>query len=437
MPLIALEREVLFVEITEAVHEAIVDRQLAVLRRGEDLHQRFTKLVLNGVAVPEILATLASVIAAPVLLDRAGEGVLYHATHRAPGSEVLAAWEAIRERPDWRQAAEHEAIIVPVAAAGQREWGHLAALALDSPLDDLDRVAVERAVPLISLALLRSREEELLETREVGNFLADVAADRVDPRDAARRAEALGFATGRRMLLPVVVTARRRGRERTTEAVTRTEAGLTTVWGAARLELERSGLPLLVGSSPQEGDTLMVVALPDSRTRASAMDAVADAVHAAAARQAESVALTVTVGEAVTDWAALPAALQEAVEAAAACRDAPARRWHDATEASVDRLSRQLRDSPDVRAFAERCLGPLLEHDRRRATSLVATLDALYRAGGRKAEAARELHITRQSLYGRLTRIAAMLGDCDLDAPDTRFGLEFAVRIMRQPDAAG
>jgi purine catabolism regulator len=59
---------------------------------------------------------------------------------------------------------------------------------------------------------------------------------------------------------------------------------------------------------------------------------------------------------------------------------------------------------------------------------LVATLDALYRAGGRKTEAARRLHLTRQSLYGRLERIEELLG-AELDDPDTRLGLELALRV--------
>src|ERR1700691_4278344 len=39
LPLVQLHREVRFVEVTEEIHSSIVSRQLAVLRRGEELHR--------------------------------------------------------------------------------------------------------------------------------------------------------------------------------------------------------------------------------------------------------------------------------------------------------------------------------------------------------------------------------------------------------------
>src|SRR5260370_22243241 len=44
LPLIVLERETQFIEITEAVHAQIIYAQLAELRTGERLHHAFTEL---------------------------------------------------------------------------------------------------------------------------------------------------------------------------------------------------------------------------------------------------------------------------------------------------------------------------------------------------------------------------------------------------------
>ncbi|MBV9944529.1 MAG: PucR family transcriptional regulator ligand-binding domain-containing protein [Solirubrobacterales bacterium] len=99
LPLIVLHHEMLFVEITESIHAAILSRQLAALRRGELIHQRFTQLLLDGAGIPEILAALAQTIANPVLLEKTGQEVFYHATHRADAAEVLAAWESLRDEP--------------------------------------------------------------------------------------------------------------------------------------------------------------------------------------------------------------------------------------------------------------------------------------------------------------------------------------------------
>ena len=58
IPVVAFHRPVRFIEITEAVHGAVVNAQFALLARGEEIHRRFTELILQGRGVPEILAEL-------------------------------------------------------------------------------------------------------------------------------------------------------------------------------------------------------------------------------------------------------------------------------------------------------------------------------------------------------------------------------------------
>src|ERR1700733_384467 len=161
LPLVELRREIPFVEVTEEVHSVIVNRQLAVLRRGDDLHRSFNDLILQGASIPEILAVLARTIGNPVVLHKANRGVAYHAVYRTPSEEVLTRYELLE--PDLQGGADAaESIALPVPAADHRSWGFLAALAVDSPIDDFDRVAVEQAVAVIALALLRNHEEATL-----------------------------------------------------------------------------------------------------------------------------------------------------------------------------------------------------------------------------------------------------------------------------------
>ena len=48
VPLVAFQRQVRFIEITEAVHAAVLNNQFELLRRGEEIHRRFTELILQG-----------------------------------------------------------------------------------------------------------------------------------------------------------------------------------------------------------------------------------------------------------------------------------------------------------------------------------------------------------------------------------------------------
>lgn len=80
--------------------------------------------------------------------------------------------------------------------------------------------------------------------------------------------------------------------------------------------------------------------------------------------------------------------------------------------------------------FVAEQIGPLIEHDRAYAADLVRTLDAYLAAGLSKAATARALGIRRQSLYGRMARIEALLG-VSLGDPVQVMGLGLALTSWR------
>jgi purine catabolism regulator len=424
LPVIALRRGVPFVEITEAIHSEIVNRQYAFLRRGDAIHRRFTDLVLEGQGIPEVMASLAAMISDPVVLENARGELLHHATHGAATEEVLAAWEAERRQRARGRDGAIASVSLPLPMGDGAESGRLTALAVDSPLDDYDRVAVERAVGVIALALLRARQEDELVLRGRGEFLAELAAGALEPGEARRRAESLGLVHRRATLLPLAVAIRQRPRR-----------SRGSVWAPIarplRLEIDGIGLPALLGDRPREGDLLIIVGLGDPTDRAWVADRLAATIHAAADQElGGGHVATVAVAGAVRDWEDAARALQDAADTAASARENRERPWHDASEPDVDRLLWVLRDSPDLRRFAERRLAPLLDHDVRRKNKLLPTLDALCEHNWQKAAAARALHLQRQALYHRVERIARLLA-ADLEDPRTRFGLELAVRAHR------
>src|SRR4051812_18253303 len=226
VPVVAFHRAVRFIEITEAVHGAVLHAQFELLRRGEEIHRRFTELILQGRGAPEILAELAAAVRNPVLLEDAGGSLVYYVSG-PPGDDLaLSAWADLH-RAEARGEAPEGFAAVEVRLMGS-SWGRLLALALDAPLDDFDRVALERAALAVAIDLLGQQHDEQLRARSRGAFLLDLADGRVEEADARRRAEALGFpAVGRGTLLPVVAAWRApnyaRGRARVTTAVSESE----------------------------------------------------------------------------------------------------------------------------------------------------------------------------------------------------------------------
>jgi purine catabolism regulator len=387
LPLIELHAAVPFVAVTEAIHTEIVNRQYDLLRRAEGLQERFTQLMLQGGGIPGVLALLAEALANPVFLEAADGRLLYHAS--ATGEDPVGAWA--------QAARGGSALAVAAAVPGA---GQLVALPVDAPLDGaFARLAVERAAGIVALALLRTRQEDELLARGRGDLLADLAAGRIAPEPAAARAAAMGFA-GRATdaLLPIVARA-------------------DAPWPTPLRELERE--QALIGVDPGDGALLMVLVLRD-----------ADERERAAGRVARALPRAVVAVAGTTGWDGVGQGLRDAAESAAAVTDATPRPWHDATRMALDRLLWRWRDQPDLTAYVDRMLGAVLAHDAKRKHQLLPTLEALCLHGGRKAETARALHLNRQALYDRITRLEQVL-DADLSDARTLLALHVALEARR------
>jgi purine catabolism regulator len=141
-------------------------------------------------------------------------------------------------------------------------------------------------------------------------------------------------------------------------------------------------------------------------------------------------AVALAIGGPADSWVPAGQALRRVRRSAGAATALPPARWHDARRPGVVDLLHDLRDTPELDAFVEEQLGPLLADGSPRTRALLETLEAYLAAGGRKAEAARALHLERQSLYLRLRRIEEALG-VSLDDEDVVLGLHLAVRARR------
>src|ERR1700722_15195141 len=128
LPLIAFEREVAFIEITEAVHGQIIDAQLEELRVSERLHEMFTELSVAGASAQEVIRQAAALAGRPVILaDLAHRGLACEPAGADPGrllsgfaarsrSVVLGSRTSYDEASGW--------LVTRVGARGE-DWGLL------------------------------------------------------------------------------------------------------------------------------------------------------------------------------------------------------------------------------------------------------------------------------------------------------------------------
>ncbi|MFJ8861348.1 PucR family transcriptional regulator [Streptomyces sp. NPDC102451] len=430
LPLVQLHREVPFVAVTEEIHTEIVNGHYALLQRAEEVHRRCTEAVLGGGGVPQVLGILADFAANPVFLETPDGRLLFAAgSGTGPvGADPLQVWEGLRGARAAREAPPADAVLVEVPGGGHGAGSvraRLVLLAVSGPLVPVHRMAAERAAGILAVVLMQARQEDEVAARGRGDFLTDLAEGRVAPEDAPAQAGVLGFRPGGDPLLPVVMRLA-------------PESAPSGSWAllarAVAEELAAVGAPVLVGVRPVEGRVPLLLALRPGTTRTALADRVAAALRTGAGRAGleragDRAPLVVVVG-AAGDWAAAGAGLRHAADAATAAQGLGERPWYDARGLDIDLLLWRLRDHPDLASFVDRAIGPLREHDRTSRPALLPTLEAYLAHAGRKAEAARELHLNRQTLYNRLARIGELLGT-DLDDPQSVLALSLALRARR------
>jgi PucR family transcriptional regulator, purine catabolism regulatory protein len=357
LPLVATHRPTRFVDITEAIHGALVDRRLAVLRRACEAGDRLMALVLERRELDELLRELARSLQNPVVLENIAGQLVGYATHMAGEQELLEAHREYHRARIPGVLEGHGWLAVEVNSDGHL-WGQVTALELDSPLHAEDRTVLERSAQAVALQLLHEQRGEHLRGGASGTFLVELMHGRLAESEAVQRAAALDFPQQRGRIL----------------------AGAFG-WRSARWEEL---------AASQEGSD--------------------------------------------PSWTGAGRLLERAANAVGSARATPPSLWRDARHDSLVDLLYGLRRSPELLAFAHDQLGPLFEASDSRSRELLRTLEAYLASSGRKADAARALHVTRQSLYLRLERIQRLLG-VDLEDPDVLLALHLAVRALRVTQA--
>lgn len=421
LPLIVLERETQFIEITEAVHGRIIDAQLTELRSAERLHQVFTELAVSGAPSDEVVAQAAALAACPVILENLAHQVLACAPGTHDAASLLTGFAArsraarVAGRTGFDAASGW--LITTVGARGE-DWGRLIMLRGTAPAAG-DVALIERAATTLALGRLLDHREQSLERQAHRTILAAfLGHGYADQGEAEARARALGVPVTGRSLVAVVV--RLAGLPAGLGAQARAAGVADALAEVCRLQR----VPALVGAL----DTVRVAALLALPPRSDAD--VALGKLASQLRPRLSGQDVIGAGTAVDSVAGVQRSFLEADHVAEAAAGTGSRLpYFRLPDLRLRGLLHLLKDDPRVQAFAERELGPLLVHDDADGTQLLSALTAYLAAGGNKAAAAKDAHLARPTMYERLRQIEEVLG-IDLDPAESRLSLHVALLAL-------
>jgi PucR family transcriptional regulator, purine catabolism regulatory protein len=424
LPLIAFEREVAFIEITEAVHARIIDAQLDELRVSERLHEMFTELSVAGASPEEIVQQAATLAGRPVILADLSHRVLAFSPGGADPGRLLTGFAARSRsvRLSGRTAFDEASgwLVTPVGARGE-DWGRVI-LVCSAPPSGLDSVLLERTAITLALGRLLTRHRESLERQAHRTLISGIISQaHADPAEAAIRSRALGVPVDGRQLIALVLRFRDRvvsgpggplGMPAHARVLDLADAAAAACRAeripslVGTLDDDQAGAMLSLGPRVEPDDVLTRLA---SRIKDRAPDALVIGVGATA--------------DSIRDVRRSFLEASQVADVAASRPDGRDPPFYRLPDLRLRGLLHLLRDDPRLQTFVERELGALLADS---DAGLIDVLAAYLAAGGNKAEAAKVSHLARPTFYERLRRIERILGT-DLSSAESRTSLHVAL----------
>ena len=392
LPLIVLHQIVPFVEITEALNAAIVDRSIVGLRYADDLAKTLSDALAHGAGVDELLARLSQRLSAPaILIGPDASPIAQHAPAGTTADGLIAAGGC---------SAAVSVDGVPFASLVVGNPG--------SPERDVITTALDRVSSVFALELLRSRAEVATRLQATRQLFERLTADGAPADALGRLAVAVGLPADGACYLGALVTGR--------------------VPGGAELLRQAAAQAGGQHAVTTAGDeALALIAVPSHRTAAAWDDQFAALIagHLTAAEWPRA-----AVGPVVPRLADAAVSLSQARSALAAGSVVPGTGpVAVASRLLPERLLLRL-PPPELDGLVTEMLGGLTALPAPRRDELLLTLEIYLANAGAKAATARQLRLQRQSLYQRLQRIRVLLGR-DIDDPQFFAGLGLAVRAWR------
>lgn len=402
-PLVGLDGELPFVEVSAQVHESIIDQRVLDLSAYERLNATFMQLLLAGRDPVLFTDALAAEVGHPVVLEDATCQVVAYSGASDAGDAVLAEWEH-HSRIDHDSAAgdgnpneAHNCSRRAVVLRGER-WGWLHVLHDGTAVSGTAGYALDRATDGIAITLLGARESGAKSAQRQNALVSRLLLGDISGDAFVSRALRIGRDFREHALVVIFVCRENPIGNSGDEAIEELCRGMR--------------VPAVVADLGEH--TLAIVGLTRTRSekqvvqRLSALNVRAGISRPVSANQ-------------------LPTAVDQARSAASVAAARPEKAVHRFDDLGVLRLLASLAGGPELARYIEDELGPVLKHDAKATNPLLPTLRTYLACDGNKSQAAAELFVQRRTLYYRLERITSLLGR-SLDDPDTRQALVFAVR---------
>jgi PucR family transcriptional regulator, purine catabolism regulatory protein len=410
---------------------ALLSQKSILLERGVQIQMRLTQIAAHGEGLTGLVAAMREMTQHGILVQ---DKRLWPIAS-SPSIPLRSIWDDLLEQladfstlpealRDRRQAGEFPTLAAETLAGGLERAvvpivvddmarGYLSAIGQAGELDQTDRLVIEQGALVCAVEMARAKAVRETEKRLHGDLLSALLHQTLSARDARLWAQNMGLDLGQQH------TALRLAWEAPAPSLRRLE---TLVNG----EVARSGIRAIVSSISAE--VICICESPRQAGRPAAAIALAQAVVDLAAKEFPGALVRCGIGTPAGDLGDWQLSFRRAGQALDMARRLGERKPLYYMELSVYRLLLQLEDHPDLKAFLQETLGPILAHEN--ADEFLDTLEEYFAHNGNLSQTSEALFIHRNTLTYRLERIAS-ISLLDLDNPDTRLAVQLALRIHR------
>lgn len=404
LPLIALDQEVPFVAITEAVHAQILSRQLAQLRVEEQVHHAFRALA-PGASPSDVVRKMSEIARCPVVFESLAHRPLAVEARTIPLEDLLAGWEDKSRQLD----GNHPGWITAMVEPSGQPCGRVVLL-VDRTPGVLHRAVLDTGAAMLAIGWLLAGTPASLEHAAQRELVDDLVNGRCRSiNEVYVRARSLGVSLRPHRLAALAV--------RSAPPFCHEHAVVQAI--------ERTHT---IGIAGQLRDDLVcaLVAIPPEETHAERARAIATELRHGYSGPPECLAVGAAYLEDDAELMELTRGMSDADEAARSVLGSGDERVATVDAIELRGLLRLLGDDVRVQRFVERQLRPVWEYDARHGTYLLDVLAAFLDCSGNKSAAAARAHLSRAAFYHSLERLSALLGR-DLEVPEVRVALHVAL----------
>ncbi len=427
LPLLLLPANAPLEEIERDVITFVVSFRGEIERQASEISHQLMQLSIQGAGIEGVCKHLAGVCGKWVVLQDANQDILFQAP--PPGLEEQTPPGLLSDEALQKQSLTRVTLPIQIP---HEVVGYLSLIGNAGNFDHLERLIMGQVAPILSLEFARERERSRVESRYQSEAFMDVVQGNYQQAEEMQvRARLLGHD----LSIPQAVVLFELAQEETTYAT----SGPYAQWSKRlREELLRTWPTAWVIHEPRR----VMALLPCART-ASVSDedddtideqAILNSLERTQARLQPQNARNKLfysggIGQITKSVQAIPQAWREAQQALEIGRRLFGEgKLHSFARLGIYRLLFPLYGEQTLMDFYRETLGPLLDADNRSNQALLETLEGFFRCNGNLSETARVMHLHRNSLLYRLSRIEELLGH-SLEDAELRLSLQIALKI--------